>query len=321
MTDLIKNLVEVFGEPESYHIKEDITFMCPFCKHPRPHLVINVKKFVAHCWSCNEKGNIYSILRKAGRADVAKRIRKEIAGDIDNVFDNKKEVVKKPYIPDNYKNLYHKQKSKLYSAAYNYVVSRNVKQENVMKYNIHYNILNERILIPSYDKNFNLNYYITRSIRKNNSYINFEQDKTKIIFNEWNIDWSKRLYIVEGIFDYMVLDSNAVPLLGSTLNTKSRLFKMIIKNETDVAICLDPDAEDKALKMSDDFYNYGIKVSYVDWINIKEDIADLGNKAFEAVEHNLIEYDITTRVKKELNGHSTNSSHRRSSFTSLQEAY
>ena len=308
MTDLIKNLVEAFGEPETYDIKEDITFMCPFCKHPRPHLVINVKKFGVHCWSCNEHGSIYAILRKVGRSDISKKIKKEVVYNIDNIFDDNNVTVKKPFIPDNYRILYQKHNCKLYQIAFAYIINRNVKEEKILKYNIHYNVFDGRILIPSYDKNFNLNYYVTRSIRKNNSYINFDQDKIKIIFNEWNIDWNKKLYITEGIFDYMVLDNNAVPLLGSTINTKSRLFKMIIKNETDIAICLDPDAEDKALKMSEDFYSYGIKVSYVDWKNIKEDVADIGENALDIIENNLIAYDTEIRIKKELNGYSKNMS-------------
>ena len=38
--------------------------------------------------------------------------------------------------------------------------------------------------------------------------------KTNFIFNEHFVDWNKPLFLVEGVFDAIMLRRNAVPILG-----------------------------------------------------------------------------------------------------------
>ena len=57
-----------------------------------------------------------------------------------------------------------------------------------------------------------------------------------IIFNELYLDFDQDLVIVEGAFDAVIAGPNAVPILGSTLRENSKLFQLIVKNDTPIYI-------------------------------------------------------------------------------------
>jgi DNA primase len=106
-----------------------------------------------------------------------------------------------------------------------------------------------RIIIPSYDKSGELNYYIARSWNPMSraKYKNPEAEKDKIIFWESMIDWSKDIYLVEGAFDGLFVD-NSIPMLGKHMS--QLLFETIYtKAKGDVIICLDADAWENSVKL------------------------------------------------------------------------
>ena len=134
----------------------------------------------------------------------------------------------------------------------NYLISRGITEEIIEKYNVgfcdkgsHFG----RIIVPSYDSNGELNYYIARSwspISKS-KYKNPEAEKSKIIFNESLIDWSKDIFLVEGVFDGFFLE-NSIPLLGKFLS--ENLFDKIYKESKGfITIALDGDAWEDAKKL------------------------------------------------------------------------
>ncbi len=136
--------------------------------------------------------------------------------------------------------------------AYNYLKNRGVTDEMIEKFGIgfcdkgsHFG----RIIIPSYDKDGELNYYIGRSwdVNSRAKYRNPEAEKEKIIFWENLIDWEKDIYLVEGAFDGMFLD-NPVVMLGKHIS--ELLFDTIYNNaKGDVIICIDGDAWTNAVKL------------------------------------------------------------------------
>jgi DNA primase len=106
-----------------------------------------------------------------------------------------------------------------------------------------------RIIVPSYDKNGELNYYIARSWDPNSraKYKNPEAEKDKILFNEKLIDWKKDIYIVEGVFDGFFL-LNSIPMLGKHMS--ELLFgELYSKAKKKIIIALDGDAYENALKL------------------------------------------------------------------------
>ena len=108
-----------------------------------------------------------------------------------------------------------------------------------------------RIIVPSFDTNGELNYYIARSWDPNSraKYKNPDYEKDKIIFNESLIDWNKDIYLVEGVFDGFFLD-NTIAMLGKHLS--ELLFNTIYeKLNGSIIIGLDGDAWSNALKLYD----------------------------------------------------------------------
>jgi DNA primase len=138
-----------------------------------------------------------------------------------------------------------------------------------------------RIIIPSYDENQELNYFIARSYltRTKMKYKNPEAQKETIIFNEHLINWSQPIYIVEGAFDSIFIP-NAIPMLGKFMS--DFLFKKLYENAKKIIIVLDPDAWTDAEKIYHKI-NCGKLMGKV-WIVKLEgnkDIADLQGKINE----------------------------------------
>jgi DNA primase len=136
--------------------------------------------------------------------------------------------------------------------AYNYLKSRGIDDTIIEKYNIGFCDNGShigRIIVPSYDKKNELNYYIARSWDPNSraKYKNPEAEKDKIIFNEHIVDWKKDIFLVEGVFDGFFLD-NSIPMLGKHLS--ELLFTTIYeKAKGDIILALDGDAFDNAVKI------------------------------------------------------------------------
>jgi DNA primase len=106
-----------------------------------------------------------------------------------------------------------------------------------------------RIVVPSYDINGELNYYVARSWDSHTKfkYKNPEAEKDKIIFNEKLINWDNDIYLVEGVFDGFFLD-NSIPMLGKHMS--EMLFDKVYNNaKGNVIIALDGDAWNNAIKL------------------------------------------------------------------------
>ena len=94
-------------------------------------------------------------------------------------------------------------------------------------------------------------------------YHNCNSKRKDIIFNEFDIDFSKPLVLVEGVFDAIVAGDNAIPILGSTLREDSKLFQAIAIHDTPVYVALDPDAEKKAQWIIRSMLKYDLEVKNI----------------------------------------------------------
>jgi hypothetical protein len=138
-----------------------------------------------------------------------------------------------------------------YKQAFNYIKKRNITDLMVQMYNIgfcytgHYE---HRIIIPSYDSENRLNYFIARSYLNDTKmkYKNPEVDKESLIWNEHLINWDEPVYIVEGAFDSIFLP-NSIPMLGKFMT--QNLFNKLYDNAKKVVIVLDPDAWEDAFRL------------------------------------------------------------------------
>jgi DNA primase len=220
------------------------------------NLEVNYRYGVYKCWVCAEThethGSIYKLIKKYG---TPKQLKKYELLRPDDTEDATKRVYKQVRLPKEF--IPFKDASmglKLtpqYKQALAYIKKRNITDLMLQIYNIGfcYNGLYEnRIIIPSYDEEKRLNYFVARSYLSKTKlkYKNPEAQKEIIIFNEHLINWDETIYIVEGAFDSIFIP-NAIPMLGKFMS--EHLFKKLYENAKKIVIVLDPDAWDDAERL------------------------------------------------------------------------
>ena len=93
------------------------------------------------------------------------------------------------------------------------------------------------------------------------------------------IDWDEPVVLVEGVFDAIAAGGNAIPILGSTLRERSRLFQAIAVHDTPVYMALDGDAEKKAEWIIKSMLKYDLEVFKVPIDD--EDVSEMGVEEFK----------------------------------------
>lgn len=265
--ELIDLLEEFLGDPRKhYESRGQISFDCPNCSYEKGveydgkgNLEINYELGVYNCWACAEtdgtKGKLFHLFKEHASKDTLRRFIKGKFSFDSEYYDGDDVIVEKPSIslPNEYYTLAGKQKNPIFNSAFVYLYGRGITDEIIEKYKLGFCLegkYQNRIILPSYDSNGNLNYYVARSISKYNvkyKYLNPEIDKTSIIFNENMIDWEKPVFLVEGAFDHIVIP-NSIPLLGKKMYDK--LFnELYFKAKGLIVIVLDFDAYDDAVKI------------------------------------------------------------------------
>jgi DNA primase len=280
---LVELLEEVLGDHGLHYPNHgQISFNCPVCDDERNkhNLEVNYINNVYKCWSCGDSegthGSLTKIFDKFGN-----KKQKKLYQVLKPETVVKKERQKKSLkLPEGF-TLF-KDSSKVYPvrrAAINYLYNRGITDQMIEKYQIGFCDKGDhagRIVIPSYDKKGELNYYIARSWdpMSRAKYKNPKEEKDKIIFWENLIDWKKDIFLVEGAFDGLFLD-NSIPMLGKHMS--ELLFETIHnKAKGEVTICLDADAWTNAVKLYHEL-NGGDLWGKIKLIKLPEetDIADL----------------------------------------------
>jgi DNA primase len=253
---LVELLEDVLGDHGlHYPNRGQISFNCPVCDDDRNkhNLEVNYIDNVYKCWSCGDSegthGPLGRIFDKYGN-----KKHKKLYNVLKPETVVKRERPKKTLkLPDSF-TLF-KDSSPVYPVrrqAMNYLKSRGITDEMIERYGIGFCDKGDhsgRIVVPSYNKNGELNYYIARSWNPMSKakYKNPEAEKDKIIFWENLIDWNKDIFLVEGAFDGLFLE-NSIPMLGKHMS--ELLFETIYtKSKGDIIICLDADAWQNAIKL------------------------------------------------------------------------
>ena len=287
---IVELLEDVFGRAKQhYQNKGQLSVDCPICSYEikgldkldgKGNLEINYARHVYKCWSCGETHGTHGALGRLLDKYATKRQKKVY--DLLKPEEFEEKEVKKPKLrlPESY--IKFKDSNPIYPVyrqAMNYLKSRGITDDIIEKYQIGFCDKGDyagRIIVPSYNENDTLNYFIARAWGGDTrfKYKNPIAEKDKIIFNEHLIDWFKDIYIVEGVFDAFFLD-NSIPMLGKHLS--SLLFETIYEKALgNIIICLDGDAFDNAKKLYRELYGgrlYG-KIKIVELPKDK-DVCDL----------------------------------------------
>ena len=267
--------------------KDELLFLCPFCKHHKHKFSVNTNTDKYKCWVCDTKGaNVRRVLKRFVNASILfewdKITGRLSLGDLDGMFEQQTNITETIVdLPKEFVSLANKNLPKTSLAPLKYLFDRGISREDILKWKIGYcssGPMENRVVVPSFNMQGYCNYYIARSTTDAwPKYLNPEASKD-ICFNELYLDWDKDVTLVEGVFDAVKCD-NAIPLLGSTLNEASLLFKKIVFNDPKLYIALDPDAEKKARSMIDKLIEYDLEMYKID-VSGYADVGEMTKEEF-----------------------------------------
>ncbi len=283
--NLISLLSQILGDYKQFGNGEHY-FQCPFCHNHKKKFAINTVKTVFHCWHCGAKGR--SLITLFKRLDVSPSQLKELRALLpDEQIRNyvEEETTTDLHLPPGYKPLWVSSKNIHYLNALKYLKNRGIAGYDIIRYQMGYAMdgpYANRIIVPSYDANNKLNYFIARSFYDSGiKYKNPPVSKNVVMF-ENQINWKMPLVLCEGVFDAIAIRRNAIPILGKFVPKK--LLKTMIKHQVkDVYVALDEDALTEAREIENSLSNYGMNVKLVNLD--KKDPSELGFKdTWECIE-------------------------------------
>jgi len=267
----------IFGEVQGINMSEQVQINCPHCQEieglsepdGKFNLEINTARRQFRCWKCEEpqfSGSLGRLIRTFG-SSADYEIYKSYAGSFDD-YEFEEDEKEYPAVKLPSETIFFSQMDTgnlEHFEAYNYLVlDRKITRDIILKYRLGFcttGKYEKRIIIPSYDANGEVNYFVGRTYdpkwEKKKKYDNPKSDKDKIIFNEGLVNWDSTVYLVEGAFEMLSFPVNTIPMLGKTLSTT--LYMKLKEMKPDVVVLLDPDA----YKSSIELY-YKLHTLYVD---------------------------------------------------------
>jgi len=333
----------VFGTGTLSNQGLNISVVCPACRdghsgtYSKKKLVIRTDNFMCHCWVCGYKSrNLVDLLKRNHTERLVEYLGTFVGAgylydDIDDE-ESKPPVDTKLKLPTGFRPLFVVDDQSLYSEdeikarteCIRYVRKR-IPRDPPVKMASHPTLLRRRVwtpywkfgltvedpglvhrvIMPSYDENGDLNYYVARAVRDGMfpKYVNASVPREDIVFNELMLDWSLPLTIVEGPFDLVRCNTNATCLLGSDLTTDYRLFLKILQNRTEVNLALDPDAfQTKTLKIAELLHQYDIPVNIVTLPTGYKDVGEMPRSEFIGILDHAIPYSKNFLLKAKVAG-------------------
>ena len=240
---------------------------CPACddsRRDKKKLIVRLDDGRYHCWVCDAKGsNIFWLISK---------FRSDLLSDRDRIDFRKfhgepAEELPKISLPPQVVML---GSSRIrpdpdIKAARNYLIKRGLDRKDMCRWRMlscSVGKFRRRVIIPSFDKEGILNYYVTRTIdaTKKMKYQNADVPKAEVIFNEIDMDWAKEVLLVEGVFDAIKCPENTLPILGSSFSKRSMILRTLMKHQTPCVVSLDPDMKQKAYRVADLLVSAGCSV-------------------------------------------------------------
>ena len=265
-TKLLSLLNEVLNQQAILRLGgSEATYKCPVCNHENKRkLEISLNNNDTfgyyHCWTCNLSGkSLKSLFNKLNVSRTYFTRLYDITKDKRLNIEPQNAIKKEDRrLPDTFLPIlphWHTRTRNPHARhAVDYLYKRDITEEDVIRYNIGYAEVGEysgRIIIPSYDKNGDVNFFSSRafydSVVMKHKNPNWGRD---IIGFELYVNWSEDITIVEGSFDAIAVRRNVIPLFGKTMNfsLKEAILREGVKR---VNIILDNDARLDAIRIQE----------------------------------------------------------------------
>ena len=257
-------------------------YKCPYCKHHKETLRINVTNQKWQCWVCGKKGrkiiNIFKSLNinRNKILELGTLLKENVNV---NALRND-EVVS---LPMEYQPLSIIQNTPDYRNAINYIRKRNLDKYDILRYSIGYaesGPYSGMIIIPSFNDDGVLNYFTSRAYYETDFKHKNPKVSKDIVGYDLFINWREPIVLVEGSFDAIAVGDNAIPIFGKIIGQNLKK-KIIEKSVKDLFIILDQDAKDRALQHVKYFMDNGVNVYFVNLPD--KDPSELGKEKIRAL--------------------------------------
>jgi len=304
-TQKISFLRRVFGSCELDRKQQNAIFSCPQCvKGNKKKFYVNLDTWQCHCWSCGLKGKtILSVLKKHGTRDDIEVFLKYSGSSstIDKIsIIEDKDAIR---LPEDFILLADFQKSidPDIRSCISYLRSRGLCERDLWRYRLgtsRSGRFKRRVIVPSFDLFGELNYFVTRAVDRGvrRKYINSNNNKKNIVFNEIDIDWKKELVIVEGPFDMFKAGENSTCMLGSSLRDDYLLFSRIVSNQTPVILAMDSDMKIKEQEIAKLLTSYGCDVRMA-CLGDFSDVGSMSKEEFKNIKKESAPWNPNQRLK------------------------
>lgn len=258
---------------DSYNTShENYAFHCPYCNHRKHKLEIDLSEHsfgVWHCWVCDKRGNSLYYLLRDNNAPI------ESLQDISKI-ESKYHKYKSIHTPnpsnvsDTSLKLPNEFTTNLPIDIKEYLHNRGINDNDIKNYNIGWCSSGryvDRIIIPSYDKNNKLNYFMGRYkglLRDIENYMTPMISKSDVVIFESLVDYNMPIFLFEGGFDAITFNFNAIPLGGKTISNRLKI-NILNHNTPELTIVLDPEETNRTLELASQLYTLfpNTKIYYV----------------------------------------------------------
>lgn len=291
MSDILKGLVDqVLGHNGIPGSRSNMKYVCPnHVSNPPGKRKLEIdfhtdengfNKYACHV--CGFRGKTLSSLFR--KLNVSEQVMKQLNMLI--THDGTKEFKYDKFsglLPEDYVFLPDAPKTSIAAKhARYYLKKRGVTNEDIYRLSIGYcddGQYDGRIIIPSYDKDSKINFYVGRGWDDNcyPKYI-YPEVSRDIVFNDLFINWNEPLILVEGPLDIISVKRNVIPLLGKSI-TDELMKKIITSKNKKIFMCLDGDALKKSLQHCETLMSYGKKLYLIEMAE-DEDPSNMGFEKF-----------------------------------------
>lgn len=305
-SQLFTLLDKVLNQTSYIRKGEEAVYFCPFCTHHKKKLEVNVRTQEWHCWICNSSGkSIRSLFYKLKTKEKYFDELYKIVGQNWKRTEREEHKNLQLSLPDDFIPLWKPSNSFGYGHAMSYLHDRNVTMDDIIRYNVGFCEKGEyqhRVVVPSYDKNGDVNFFAARAYHEGNNYKYMLPPWPKdIIGFELFLNWNEPITLVEGTFDAMAVKNNVIPLFGTTINFSLKLA-IVVNRVRRVNIVLDNDALRQAVDIFDRIED--LQVNKIDIHLVELGDKDPSVMGFEAVNELINKskaFDFSDIIRAKLN--------------------
>jgi len=261
LTTLLNKVLNQVGRATD----DEVIYVCPFHvarnNVDRKKFGVDLNTGYYNCFACKESGKSFRTLFK--KLKVKPAYYKELYSIIGDKFrpNYGKETQKETglRLPDEFKSMAVPSRSLEYRHALQYLKKRGVTRDDILRYNIGYceeGHYRNRIVVPSYDKDANLNFFSARDFL-GSAYLkyltpNWSKD---VIGFELFVNWEEPVTLVESVFNAITIRKNTIPLFGKIMSPSLKVA-LIENGVSRVNVCLDKDADEDTVEMVDDINKF-----------------------------------------------------------------